>query len=618
MLHLQLCRRRIPRIFRPSKPPSKYASSTTPRFFSTSSQFLLSHPPVRPQLPFLHNPSAVLPRPFPLRQPIPGPPGSGPVPVSRLISTERRKKITEGIKVALVCYAMVMMFYAIKEGLYQQKAERMFPTPPDWSFWSRLNLRSARALQSPERMGLVATDWVAVGFYYKELLDRLEDEAIDGKGLVKVVDTGDTGIGEALVVDGVGQVGYDVTGMTEPWKKGYFEALMGAAEAAEKLEGWVFDPKRKVATPAEYMITPANVNNPPRPPPGRKVSDLPREEDSVPAFPSPEVFYLKILTTKGFRTNQKLDAALAYADWLDYKGLKDTAGDMYKWAMDIAASGLSVDPDRVVDVKTGILKQQGHQHVSDNLLRASTALGVHEVRRGDLAKALSIFLSVLRARRNLPQPPATSSRNEHEVSRKPPPGSQLSETISSFFFDQPYPIPTYTGDETPMRTHASVCEEAGLMVYIGEIIYASSSQEHGLSWTRDAVDAAELSILQLADDPDTDENGQPRRVSFGMQYATPQERCRDCLKTGLDNWKKMVRKLVVKAENEELEAMDRAKDEPWWRFGWGQRTVKEKMMNRRRWEAEEMILKERSRLVARLIGDPGLTGLTSGPAVLLR
>ena len=501
-----------------------------------------------------------------------------------------------------------MLFYVIKEGLYQEKVERMFPTPPDWSFLSRWDLRCARALQNPERMGKIATDWAAVGAYYRELVPRLEDEGVDGKGLVK--DVGGEGEG-GIVVDGVGQVGFDVSGMSEPWKKGYFEALMGAAEAAEKLDGWVFDPKRKVVSPREYVVTKENAARPPRPPPGKKLADLPREEDCVEAFQSPEVYYLKILTTRGFRTNQKLDAALAYADWLDYKGLKETAGDVYRWAMDIAASGLAVDAKQVVDVKTGILKDKGLQHVSDNLLRASTALGVHEVRRGDLTQALSIFLSVLRARRSLPAPPPPSP-SQPEPADIPKQG--LLTQLADFFKSRPYPIPNTTGDEPPFRTHASACEEAGLMVYIGEIIYASSSPEHGLSWTRDAVDTAELAILQLSDEDDSN----TQSIPFGMQFSTAQERCQDCLKTGLDNWKKMVRKLVVRAENEELAAMDAASGERWWWFGRGKRTVREKMMARKRWEAEEMILMERARGVSRLIGDQGMAAVAAGSAVLLR
>ncbi|KAF7142180.1 hypothetical protein CNMCM5793_008901 [Aspergillus hiratsukae] len=128
---------------------------------------------------------------------------------------------------------------------------------------------------------------------------------------------------------------------------------MGAAKAAENLEGWLTDWKQRISAPAEYVVGPSN----PRPKPmpaGQK--QVPREEDSEPASPSPEVFYMKILTTKGFDTRQKLDAALAYADWLDYKGLRETARDMYAWAMDIAAAGSPVDAGKVVDAKTGVVK----------------------------------------------------------------------------------------------------------------------------------------------------------------------------------------------------------------------------------------------------------------------
>ena len=527
-----------------------------------------------------------------------------------------------------------MLTYVIQLGMYQRKIELMFPTPPDWSFWARWDLRSARALQCPERWGRVATNWGKCATYYRDLLDRIEGPG--GEALRGNQDNNDDD-GE-LFIQGVGKV-FNVEGMSEPWKKGYFEALMGAAETAEKLDGWVRDTTRpRTVVSADYVRGPSNPNPRP-PPPGKTEGDLPREENCVPAFDSPETFYLKVLTTPGFRSNQRVDAALAYADWLDFKGLKDTARSTYEWALDIAVSGIpgaggsgsgtSVDVEKVLDRKTGVLKDTAPpDQITDNLLRASTAMGVHHVRSGNLPGALSIFLSILRARRNLAQPPQSQQARQGPSSA---PFSGLASTLSSFFINPSYPIPVRTGDEQAFRTNASACEEAGIMVYIGEIIYASSSPEHGLSWTRDAVDAAEFAIMQFQDEDDNHVSGQQadEEPSFGMQYATPQDRCQDCLKAGLTNWRRMVRKLVVRAENEELEAMDTASKHSdsastaswlwplWSRRGADEKRVQEKIHQRRRWEAEEMILNERARTVSKLIGDHGLASLGTGSTMVL-
>lgn len=625
---------------------SNYGSRT--RYFTTNTQLLLisSTPPVRPQLPFLHTPSttSALPSHLPphplLRGGGGGTGGSGNPLLPRALSTERRQKITKGLKLAAMAYAIIMLSWVLQQGLYQQKIEKMFPTPPDWPFWARWDLRCARALQAPELFGRAGTNWAKVAVYYRDLFTRVEGpggEALRGDDEGKK--DGDDGDGDGeIFIQGVGKV-FDIQDMSEPWKKGYFEALMGAAEAAEKLDGWVRDTKTRVVAPSEYVVGPGNPNHHP-PPPGKTERNLPREENCVPVSENPEAFYLKVLTTPGFQTNQRMDAALAYADWLDFKGLKSTASATYEWAIDIAASGApseqsSTTPtstrQEVVDRKTGILKEQAPSgHVTENILRASTAMGVHQVRQGDLASALSIFLSVLRARQNLPQPSPSSSGQKPKNQSF----SAITSSFSSFLANPPYPTPVRTGDEHAIRTNSSACEEAGLMVYIGEIIYAASSAEHGLSWTRDGVDTAEAATMRLQDDIHSNDSSytltEAEEPSFGMQFSTPQKRCQDCLKAGLDNWKTMVRKLVVRAENEELEAIDRANRNtksttslsswlwPWWsRRATDEKLVQKKMQQRRRWDAEEMILKDRAGTMSRLIGDEGMVALTSGSGLVM-
>jgi len=281
------------------------------------------------------------------------------------------------------------------------------------------------------------------------------------------------------------------------------------------------------------------------------------------------------LTTKGFTTRQKVDAALAYADWLDYKNLTSTARDMYTWAMDIAVSGLPFDAARVVHRKTGVIKNNGKDIASENILRVSTALGVHHARQKDLSTALAIFTSVLKTRRGLTESASSSSSlsgSSKAPTRNSLPFSGVAEKTKSILTPASYPEAASDGNVPPLHNVGFACEEAGLMTYIGEIIYTSSSKESGLAWTRDAVDLAELAILE--------------DLEPGIK-----ERCSQCLKVGIANWKTMVHQLVVRAEIDELEARQRA--ETSW-FGW-KKAVQKMEQERRRWQAEEIIVEERAR-----------------------
>ncbi|OJJ43441.1 hypothetical protein ASPZODRAFT_123733 [Penicilliopsis zonata CBS 506.65] len=563
------------------------------RPFNTKPPLLLLSPPLgRPQLPFLapqtHN------RPLPplsvhLRQHF-----------GRLISTERRdyykRRLSRGFRIGVTFYAILVLFQVIKLGVYQEQLEHSWPTPQEWTWKSRWCLRSAHAQQHPEQIGKLLTSWPMVAGYLRELIGRLEDIEGEGKGIVEQEDGG-------FLIEGVGKTGFDITAKSEPWRRGYFDALIGSARAAENLEGWMTDRKQRISAPAEYVVGPSNPRPKPMPAGEKKV---PREEDSEPASPSPEVFYVKILTTKGFTTRQKLDAALAYADWLDYKGLQQTARDMYTWAMDIAVSGLppsSNANNEVVDTRTGILHTADKTLPSENIIRVSTALAVHKARHGDLTSALSIFTSVLKTRRSLPQPaPGTVL----PLPPSPPP-NKINNTIFAAFFESirimfvpsEFPAPPASGNDPPQRTKDTICEEAGLMTYIGEILFASSSREAGLAWTRDAVDMAESALWELS--------------RAGADSDTRQK-CAQCLKTGLENWKTMVQKLVARAEKDEEEGVLKAKT-AWWG---GAKQLQAKTLERKRWQAEEMILDDRIRsLWPVVVGESALDGLAPGSSLFL-
>lgn len=136
------------------------------------------------------------------------------------------------------------------------------------------------------------------------------------------------------------------------------------------------------------------------------------------------------------------------------------------------------------------------------------------------------------------------------------------------------------------------------MTYIGEILYASSSRDLGLAWTRDAVEMAESTMLDLrnAEDPST------------------RTRCAQCLKVGLENWKTMVSSLVARARKEEQESFDKAQ-RAW--FG-GDSAAKAKAEELRRWKAEEAILEDRiRRLFPLLEGESGLDALSPNSSLFV-
>ncbi|KAJ6157361.1 hypothetical protein N7470_004953 [Penicillium chermesinum] len=370
---------------------------------------------------------------------------------------------------------------------------------------------------------------------------------------------------------------------------------MGAAKAAENLDGWLTDRKEKISAPAEYVVGPSNPRPKPMPTNQKKVL---HEENCEAASPPPETYYMKVLTTKGFDTRQKLDAALAYADWLDFKGLSSTASDMYAWAMDIAVAGYQGDASKVVDPKTGVLKFADTNWASENILRVSTALAVHKARQHDLASALSIFTSALSVRRSLeslpgPEPsprPITPPKRTNDIFK------HVFESLQNFLIPAEYPPPLPSGDTPALHTTNLQCEIAGLMTYIGEIIHATScrepglSRERGLGWTRDAVLIAEKHMKRCSSPADRD----------------ARQQCAQCIKVGLENWKSMVSFLLNQARREEAEAIEKA-GKAWWG---GQSAAQAKANEVLKLESEEAELNERMhRLLPVLDGESSLGSL---------
>lgn len=413
-------------------------------------------------------------------------------------------------------------------GFLIELEERRQPTPDEWRFWTRWNLRTARAaLQAGGDGGATAglVDWAAVGSSMRKCLRRLEDTSAEGAGLVEQVEGG-------LLIPGAGKAGFDISAKSWPWRAEYFEVIMGCAAAAEHLDDMVVDKTRGLVFPKEVVIGPSNPDPRPIPP---YMAAAPKEEDCGRPFDPPETYYLRVLTSKGFTTKQRLDAALAYANWLEFKGLDDSAEEMYKWGVDVAKAGLTtaVNADDVVDSKTSVLKADAAKDASPILLRATTSLAIHHARAGNVSAALPILLSVLRARRSAPvSPDALVPQTTQHAQDEPK--TDIAATLSLFrkvFSPPQYPPPPPSGDLPFVRpTDKPMCDESELMLYIGEILFATSpSSMEGVGWTRQAVTVAEAYT-------------QPGTLATDGQEDLA--KCKQCFATGVANWETMLRRLA--------------------------------------------------------------------------
>ncbi|PVH74953.1 hypothetical protein DL98DRAFT_518899 [Cadophora sp. DSE1049] len=536
-------------LLRPFRPPN------SPRPFTQNTLTSRS----RPQLPFLSSPTRR--------------------PTARFLTTERKEWIKDEVwkagKYTVVLWTGGILVLVLAFGVQQEYLNHRFPSPSEWSWVTRKDWRSARWQEDHEEDGVSLVDWARTGEAYRQLLRRLEDPNIDGAGLADADEGG-------ILVAGIGKTGYDISNKSEPWRRGYYEILMGAARAAEHLDGYVRDQTRNVAFPANVVIGPSNPN--PRPvPPGSK--SAPREEDCEAAFEGPEVYYMRVLTTQGFTDKQRIDAALAYAVWLDYKKTPEAALEMHKWALDIATSK-SDKP--AIDPATGVIRTDSG-FPSANVFSVATALGVHHAVNSNLTLALPIFLSVLRARRSLPEIPTTMRSTLTPDEEEKGMLNTARDMIRSVIAPPQYPPPPDDGTSPPLRTPKERCEEAGIMTYIGEILYASkltrTSREDGLAWTREAVDLAEEELRRKGVDNDA------------------KKKCKQCLEVGLGNWMAMVGKMA----REEKEAKD-SQSSGWLGFG------SEKKDTVGRWESEEQVIIERMRR-ARDILDAGKSRAPSGSAL---
>ncbi|KAF1975453.1 hypothetical protein BU23DRAFT_552414 [Bimuria novae-zelandiae CBS 107.79] len=481
----------------------------------------------RPQLPFLY-PSGAYP---------------SNAQFSRLFSISANQKkfiketARESVKWSIIIFIGTSCFSIASFGFMSERQERAFPSPHEWSLITRIRFRRGKWWQVPENNEEEGfTNWARV---YEELeyaLKRLEDPDKDGAGLQEQEKGG-------ILVPGVGKAGFDISAKSEEWCQGYYEVLHGMALAAERLEGWVTTNSRR------YIWAPAFVPSPDNPRPKATLPSqlpIPDENERIPASDVPETFYLKILTSKGFTTSQRMSAALGYADWLAFKKLPDSAEEMYKWALDIAISGLPTpNPTTTIDPKTAILSSTApKESITENIVYAATNLATFHASQGNTTAALPILVSLLRARLNAdPAPP------------KPPPkkyDSSFVGTLVSLLQEPEYPPVPPTGDEPLLRRPEDRCEEAALKSYIGEILFAlaknASGRAQGLAWVRDAVSTAKV--------------GQ----SLPPMEAEPElrKKCETCEEVGLEAWGKIMTYLAAEAREKRDAVQSSAVKKLWW------------------------------------------------------
>ncbi|KAJ3494087.1 hypothetical protein NLG97_g4303 [Lecanicillium saksenae] len=453
--------------------------------------------------------------------------------------------------------AGLVIFFFVQEEIL----ERDHPTPHEWTYMTRKFLRDAKELEDP-RDGNI--QWANSLGRVRNALMRLSDPKKDGAGLIPLSEVTDPELEDPTEF-----VPYDITAKSEEWRRGYFEAMMTAAKTAEHVDGWVLDVTRNMVSPAKFMIGPSNPDPVPIPP---GAAHAPLEENCVNAFPSADRWYMKILATRGFTERQRLEAALEYASFMEFKGQSEAARSLQELALGEATKAL--DATKLpYDSKTFILKDKVSSP-SLNLIEVLTSMANSKARSGDIAGALPMYISLLKARRGL------SDERPAEVRSSRPKSVPVYQTVIDFFRPPAYPAPPPDGTQAPWRSAEERCQEASLQIYIGEILYSTSSKNDGLSWTRDGVDLAEEQL---------------RSLGLGPGSKDTKKVCRECLGTGLDNWHTMVSRLAV-AEKAKEEQNAAAK--PGMFFFWGGAKEPEG-----RWAAEEAVVQERVRRTKEIMED---------------
>ena len=469
------------------------------------------------------------------------------------------------VRYAIISWGGMLCLFVIYYSIIEEMLERDFPTPPEWPWKTRKQLRDAHKW-ADERHRHVT--WPKTLELARNLILFIEDpERETGKQLPRLSDVEEPGLEIPWEF-----IPHDVSSQSEEWRRGYVELVMLTAKAAEKVDGWLRDVNRNCISAPEYVIGPSNPKPKPIPPGAPKA---PREEDCEVAYPPADRWYMKLLATKGLSPRQKMEAAFEYANFMELKGRTEGPEALYKMALAEATQGM--DPSQLpYNPKTLILKDSAVP--SQNVLDAITALANYKARQGEISKALPIYLSLLKARRALPTTPPRAA----PTTKKGP--TNLLERFTDFISAPPYPPPPPDGFSPPWRSPIERCHEASLNLYIGEILYATSSRDDGLAWTRDGVDTAEEQLRALP----------PKKPGFRPDEAT--KTCRECLNTGLENWASMVAKLAREEQLRKEARVESGKSSGGMFSFW---SGKEGLDGR--WEAENAVVGERARRTRQLV-----------------
>ncbi|KAF4124396.1 hypothetical protein GMORB2_5062 [Geosmithia morbida] len=510
------------------------------------------------------------------------------------------------VRYAIISWVGALCIFTIYFFYLEEVLEREYPTPHEWGWQERKLLRDAHKWTNPEHRNV---SWTMAYQLARKLCLALEDpDRSSGQGVTRLHDHEDPNNEVPWEF-----IPHDVSGKSEEWRRGYFEAMMLTARAAGIVDGWLKESNsdRMHVWPPQFVLGPSN----PRPQPIPAGSPpAPREEDCEVAFPPADRYYLKIVATRGLTPRQKMEAALEYANFVDTKRHQVGSEALYSLALAEATQGM--DQTRLpYDPKTFVLKDDhgattrtsssssSPSAISQNVLDALGALANHKARSGDTAGALPIYLSLLKARRSLPEtPPPTSHLGADERRRS------LYHRFVRFFSQPDYPPPQPDGTQPPWRDAQERCIEASLSLYIGEILYATSSREDGIAWTREGVDVAEEQLRSLSS---KDADASPSRSSeAGNDTRVAKERCRECLRTGLDNWSVMVARLA-REESQRREEAKRQQSRPSVLSFWGSSKGDDPEVEGR-WSAEGAVIRERSKRTSDLIEDlkPGNDGIT--------
>ena len=477
------------------------------------------------------------------------------------------------LRYAAYFYAFLILLSLMEFGAIDERLNRLFPTPPEWGWFLRHQMRKTRGDEVFHNANIGIPNWPKLGMEYRNIINQLEEHRnpydIRKMPMEEKVRLERAGV----ALDGFDFDGIDVSKKSVPWREGYYTALMGAARAAEFLDDLVADVTRREIFSKDRVIGPSNPRPTPQP---YGASKAPLEGNCADAFLSPKVFYNKIMATDGFNARQRLEATLAWANWLAARGQDEEAEDKYDWALDIAMGDLPQGINNIVDMRTGCINADA-TYITEGVITATTALATFHAQRQNFVTALPIFASILRAYRSLPPPSDAPLLTSGTPAQDESAWSLVWSTIVSVLSDPPYPDPPPSISVPLVSTPRQTCSEAAIMSNLGEIMFASSksstasffpgptalianafhfsntSSQHivtpgelsGLSWTTLAVDQSEATIDILVD--------RPPRWKTQTEIQDLKEYCAECLTMATENWRSMARMLEDREFDRDME-----------------------------------------------------------------